>query len=432
MPGLRPAGRFDGTPRHPILALRARYHLRMGAQSVLISGAGVAGPTLAFWLNAAGFQTTIVERAPALRSGGYVIDFWGLGYDIAERMGLHDGLEAIGYHIGEFRVVGDRGERLAGFGVKGLYSLAGGRFITVPRSGLSRVLFEKAAPRTEVMFGDQIAAIREEADAAHVEFERAPARRFDLVIGADGLHSKVRELVFGPEARFEKDLGYAIAAFEAENYRPRDDDVYVVHNKPGAMVGRVTLREDRTLFLLIFTSEAGEAPQDMAAQKAVLREIYRDGGWECPQILDRLDAASELYFDRVSQIQMERWSKGRVALVGDAAFCVSLAAGQGSALAMTAAYALAGELMRARGGYERAFDAYEALLRSYIGVKQRGAERFADALAPRTEWGLMVRNLIVNAFALPGVARFVIGRGLVDSLALPDYQWPPSTQRDAA
>ncbi len=403
----------------------------MGAQSVLISGAGIAGPTLAFWLDAAGFETTLVERAPALRTGGYVIDFWGLGYDIAERMGLADALEGIGYHIREFRVVGDRGERVAGFGVSGLYSLAGGRFITIPRSGLSRLLFEKAAPRTQVMFGDQIAAIHEEADAAHVEFERAPARRFDLVIGADGLHSGVRELVFGPESCFETDLGYAIAAFEVEGYRPRDDDVYVVHNKLGAMVGRVALREDRTLFLLIFTSEKGEAPQDVGAQKSLLRKRYRNGGWECAEILDRLDAAPDLYFDRVSQIRMERWSKGRVALVGDAAFCVSLAAGQGSALAMTAAYALAGELIKASGSHEPAFRAYETLLRPYIAVKQAGAERFSSAFAPRTEWGLKARNLIVNALALPGVARLVIGRGLVNSLSLPDYQQSLSTQREA-
>lgn len=397
----------------------------------LISGAGVAGPALAFWLDAAGFETTLVERSPAPRTGGYVLDFWGLGYDIAERMGLADALESIGYHIREFRVVGDRGERLAGFGVKGLYSLAGGRFITIPRSGLSRLLFEKAALRTDVIFGDEIAVIREETDAAHVEFERAGARRFDLVIGADGLHSKVRDLVFGPQTRFETDLGYAVAAFEAEGYRPRDDDVYLVHNKPGAMVGRVTLRDDRTLFLLIFATKKGEGSQDIGAQKRILREIYRDGGWECAQILDRLDAAPELYFDRVSQIRMERWSKGRVALVGDAAFCISLAAGQGSALAITAAYVLAGELAKARGRHGEAFDAYEALLRPYIAIKQRGAERFSSAFAPRTEWGLKARNLVVNALALSGVARFVIGRGLVDSLSLPSYQWPSPTQREA-
>jgi 2-polyprenyl-6-methoxyphenol hydroxylase-like FAD-dependent oxidoreductase len=396
----------------------------MAARSVLISGAGVAGPTLAFWLAAAGFKPTIVEQAPELRRGGYVVDFWGLGYDIAERMGLRPDLEAAGYHIRELRVVGDSGEKLAGFGVSTLRSLAGGRFVTIPRSGLSRLLFEKAASRTEVLFGDQITAIDDDPDGAHVAFERAPARRFDLVIGADGLHSNVRRLVFGPEARFETDLGYAIAAFEAEGYRPRDEDVYVLHNALGAMVGRVALRDDRTLFLFIFTAEAGAPPEHIDAQKSLLRQRYGGGAWECAQILESLDRADDLYFDRVSQIRMERWSKGRVALVGDAAFCVSLAAGQGSALAMTAAYALAGELAKANGRHEEAFDAYEALLRSYVGLKQKGAERFSAAFAPRTRWGLTARNLVVNALALPGVGRFVIGRDLVDRLALPDYPWP--------
>jgi 2-polyprenyl-6-methoxyphenol hydroxylase-like FAD-dependent oxidoreductase len=347
-------------------------------------------------------------------------------------MGLKDDLERIGYHIRELRIVGDRGEKLAGFGVNGLRSLAGGRFITIPRSGLSRLLFDRAAPHTEVIFGDEIAAVREEGNQAQVEFERSPARRFDLVIGADGLHSKVRKLVFGPEHGFENDLGYAIAAFEAEGYRPRDDDVYVLHNEPGAMVGRVALSGDRTLFLLIFTSEGGTAPQDIAGQKAVLRERYRSGGWECAQILDRLDAAPELYFDRVSQIRMERWSTGRVALVGDAAFCVSLAAGQGSALAMTAAYVLAGELARAQGRHPDAFRAYEALLRPYIEGKQKGAERFSAAFAPRTGWGLKARNLIVNALGVPGLGRFIIARELVDSLALPDYRQPAGERRAAA
>ena len=403
----------------------------MGAKSVLISGAGVAGPTLAFWLAAAGFKPTIVERAPELRTGGYVVDFWGLGYDIAERMGLRPDLDAAGYHIRELRVVGDGGEKLAGFGVATIRSLAGGRFVTIPRSVLSRLLFDRAASRTEVMFGDQIIAIDEDAGGVNVAFERAPARRFDLVIGADGLHSNVRKLVFGPEPSFETDLGYAIAAFEAEGYRPRDEDVYVLHNALGAMVGRVALRDDRSLFLFIFTTKDSALPQNIAEQKSVLRERYGDGGWECAKILRRLDDTTDLYFDRVSQIRMERWSRGRVALVGDAAFCVSLAAGQGSALAMTAAYVLAGELAKAEGRHEDAFRAYETLLRSYIGLKQKGAERFSAAFAPRTRWGLKTRNLVVNALSLPGVGRFVIGRDLVDSLALPDYAWPCSMQ-DAA
>jgi AbrB family looped-hinge helix DNA binding protein len=191
--------------------------------------------------------------------------------------------------------------------------------------------------------------------------------------------------------------------------------------EPGAMVGRVALRGDRTLFLLIFASEGGAAPQDIAAQKAVLKERYRSGGWECAQILDRLDAAAELYFDRVSQIRMERWSKGRVGLVGDAAFCVSLAAGQGS-----------GELAKAQGRHEDAFLAYEALLRPYVEGKQKGAERFSAAFAPRTEWGLRARNLIVNALGVPGLGRLIIGREFVDSLALTDYRWPADERRAAA
>ncbi len=310
-------------------------------------------------------------------------------------------------------------------------SLAGGRFVTIPRSVLSRLLFDKAAERTKVIFGDQITAIDEDAAGANVAFERAPTQRFDLVIGADGLHSNVRKLVFGSEPSFETDLGYAIAAFETESYRPRDEDVYMLHNAPGAMVGRVTLRDDRSLFLFIFTTEDGALPEDIAKQKSVLRERYGNAGWECAKILARLDRASDLYFDRVSQIRMERWSRGRVALLGDAAFCVSLAAGQGSALAMTAAYVLAGELAKGDGRHEVAFRAYEALLRSYIGSKQKGAERFSAAFAPRTRWGLKVRNLVVNALSLPGVGRFVIGRDLIDSLALPDYAWP-CAMRDAA
>jgi len=192
------------------------------------------------------------------------------------------------------------------------------------------------------------------------------------------------------------------------------------------MLGRVALRDDRTLFLFIFTNEddAVSKARDLQAQKAVLRASYGNAAWECAEILARLDEASDLYFDRVSQIRMEAWSKGRVALVGDAAFCVSLAAGQGSALAVTAAYVLAGELLKAEGRHEAAFRAYEALLRGYLASKQKGAERFSAAFAPRSKWGLMVRNLIVNAFASPGLARFVVSRELVDTLALPDYPWP--------
>jgi 2-polyprenyl-6-methoxyphenol hydroxylase-like FAD-dependent oxidoreductase len=158
----------------------------------------------------------------------------------------------------------------------------------------------------------------------------------------------------------------------------------------------------------------------------MLRDIYRNGGWECSNMLDELARTDELYFDRVSQIRMPEWSRGRIALVGDAAFCVSLLAGQGSALAMISAYVLAGELAAAQGRYGHAFGRYEELLRSYIATKQRGAVRFAGAFAPKTQFGVLVRNLMVRAFAIPGLARLAVGRDIADKLQLPDYNWPNS------
>jgi len=398
----------------------------MNDKTVLISGAGIGGPTLAFWLKAAGFEPTLIEHAPALRAGGYVIDFWGLGYDIAERMGLADDIDRIGYHMREMRIVDDLGERVTGFGTKIFHELTGGRFVTLGRSDLSRLLFEKIKGTTEIIFGNEIVGLQEHTDCVQVQFKHAGERRFDLVIGADGLHSNVRRLVFGPEDRFEKQLGYMVAAFEVRRYRPRDEDVYVIYSKPGRMLGRFALHDDRTLFLFVFAADVDPLPAmlDLPAQKAMLRESFGEGKWECTRILAELDRTQDLYFDRVSQIRTNSWSRGRVALAGDAAFCVSLMAGQGSALAMTAAYVLAGELAKASGQHEVAFSKYEELLRAYIEMKQRGAERFAAAFAPKTRWGLFLRNQVIKAFAIPGLARLAFGRDLIDTLQLPDYRWP--------
>ncbi len=397
----------------------------MRRETILIAGAGIAGPTLAFWLNAAGFDTTIVERASTLRAGGFVIDFWGVGYDVAERMGLAGALESVGYHIRELRVVDRQGRRLAGLGARVFSALTGGRFVTLRRSDLSRLLLEKASRSSEVMFGDEIVGLHARAEGVRVRFAHAGERDFELVIGADGLHSTVRELAFGPEAQFEKTLGYVVAAFEVEGYRPRDEDVYVIYNEPGGMLGRVALRQDRTLFLFVFAAD-GDAltAREAAAQKAHLRERFGSGRWECARILDQLDEAPELYYDRVSQIRMDAWSHDRVALLGDAAFCVSLMAGQGSALAMAAAYVLAGEIGGAGGRHDEAFRNYEAQLRSTVASKQKAAERFSAAFAPRTALGLFVRNQVIKVCAVPGVAGLAFGRDMTDDFRLPDYDWP--------
>ena len=183
----------------------------------------------------------------------------------------------------------------------------------------------------------------------------------------------------------------------------------------------------------MFEAGASDPPAHLAlsAQKAVLREAYAEGQWECRRILDELDGARDLYFDQVSQIKMASWSRGRIGLIGDAVFCVSLAAGQGAALAMTAAYVLAGELARAGGRHEEAFAEYEKLLRAYIDSKQRGAERFSVALAPGTRTGLFLRNQVIKAAAIPGLARLTFGADIIDRLKLPDYRWADAAVNSA-
>ena len=198
------------------------------------------------------------------------------------------------------------------------------------------MIFAKTVDDCEAMFGDTIKAIDQEQDGTHVTFESGQERFFDLVIGADSLHSTV----FGPQERFEKYLGYTAAAFDVSGYKPRDEDVYVIYEQPGRQVGRFSLHGDRTLFLFVLAHDFDHRsyPNVVGAQRSFLRNAFANDEWELPQILASLDSCPELYFDRVARIRMDARSQGRVGLIGDAAFYVSLLAGQGSALAMTAAY----------------------------------------------------------------------------------------------
>jgi len=393
---------------------------------VLIAGAGIAGPTLAYWLTRYGFTTTLIEKAPKLRTGGYVIDFWGAGYEIAARMGLLPEITRHGYEVQEVRVVNRRGQRVAGFPASTFSRVAQGRYTSLPRSDLAASIFGQIEGKVETIFGDSIAGIQQNETGVHVGFEHAAARDFDLVVGADGLHSRVRELAFGPEAQFEKYLGYKAAAFQVEGYRPRDELVYVIFTEVGQQVTRFAMRGDRTMFLFTFADQEAGGPDsgDVVARKDLLRTRFGGSGWECPRILDSLARTDDLYFDRVSQIQMDPqpgWARGRVILLGDAAFCVSLLAGQGSALAMTAAYILAGELHRAGDGYPLAFSQYQKQFRPFVLEKQKAAFRFAEFFAPGSGFSLFMRNQIMNLMRIPWVADLAVGRDMADRIALPEY-----------
>lgn len=389
---------------------------------VAISGAGIAGGTLAYWLAKAGHEPLLIEQASAPRTGGYVMDFWGVGYTVAERMGILPAVRAAGYQVGEIRFVDDAGSKVGGFAVDALRELTNGRLTSVARSGLATEIYRSVEGRVETIFGDQIAAIDAHEGGVRIALESGRTRDVDIVVGADGLHSRVRELAFGPEDRFEKDLGYRFAVFDVAGYQRREDDTYVIHSATSRQLARFSLRDDRTLFLLVFRADlAGDTePGSLAETKALLRSVFADAGWEACEILAAMEAADDLYFDRVSQIRMPSWHQGRVVLLGDAGMAVSFLAGEGAGLAMTEAYVLASELARTPADHRAAFMAYENRLRPFVEGKQKSAENFASTFVPKTEFGIWLRNQATKLMALPGAATLMLGQSLRDDFELPD------------
>lgn len=393
---------------------------------IVINGIGVAGPALGYWLSQWGHEVLLVEEAPLLRAGGYIVDFWGIGYDVAERMGLVEEIRALGYQVREVRFVDEKGRKRGGFEVDVFNRLTEGRFTSVKRSDISATIYRAIEGKVETLFGDSVAGLEEIGERVRVRFDHAPEREVDLVIGADGLHSRVRGLVFGPESEFEVPLGYHVAAFEAVGYRPREELVYTSRSLPGRQISRFSMRDDRTLFLFIFRDElmGGETEP-----KAILRRVFAGSAWEWPEIEAEIERSDNIYFDSVSQIRMDRWTKGRVALVGDAAACVSLMAGEGTGLAMTEAYVLAGELHASGGNVTTAFAQYEERLMPFLKKKQLSAAKFASSFAPKSSLGIAFRDLVTHLMRIPQVAEWVVGRDLRDDITLPNYDGPAAVSR---
>lgn len=390
---------------------------------IVINGAGVGGPTLAWWLLEAGHEVTLVERAAAVRRGGYVIDFWGLGFDVADRMGLVPELMQAGYQVREVRFVDEHGRQNGGFSTHVFEHMTDGRFTSIRRSDLAAAIYDRIAERVDARFDDTVAALGDRGDQVQVVLESGAELEADLLVGADGLHSRVRELAFGPAEEFEIDLDYQVAAFEIGGYQPRDELVYVSHALPGRQISRFALRDDRTLFLFVFQNRymPGSFPANDEDRRRVLRAVFQDAGWESGKILEALDGAADIYYDRVSQIRMDHWTRGRVALLGDAAACVSLLAGEGTGLAMTEAYVLAGELGRAHGDLPIALAAYEKRMQPFLHRKQVAAQKFASSFAPQTALGLGFRNLVTHLLRVPALADLFIGSSLHDDIELPEY-----------
>ncbi len=395
----------------------------MSRQTILISGAGIAGTTLAYWLLKRGFEPVLIERAPRFREGGYIIDFWSVGFDVAERMGLIPELRKVGYFIDRVEFVAADGGKRSAIGGNVLARALGERFLSILRGDLAHAIYRTIEDHVETIFGDSITAIHQDARSVEVTFERGQPRVFDLIVGADGLRSAVRAALFGAHRQFDRYLGYYAASFVTPRYPRRDEHTYLSYAAPGRQISRYALREDHSAFLFVFRSphRIPELARDTAAQKQILRQIFSRDPWiEWPEIQKRLDACDDLYFDAVSQIVLPAWSQGRTVLLGDAAYCPSLLAGEGTAFAMAGAYILAWELDRAGAGHAGAFAAYERSFRPFLERKQKSARAFASSFAPKTSFGLWVRDQVLRLSAIPVMGDYLMRRFLADRFVLPD------------
>jgi 2-polyprenyl-6-methoxyphenol hydroxylase-like FAD-dependent oxidoreductase len=393
---------------------------------VAINGAGIAGTALAYWLGRMGHDVLLVERSAQLRTGGYVLNLWGIGYDAVEQMGLLPRLLQLQYETDELRMVDRNGRTRGGYPSRVLQDLAHGRIVSLARADIAAAIRDLLDGQVETRCGDSIVAVEDDAGRARVHFAHAAPREVDLVVGADGLHSAIRRIAFGPEWQFEHALGCHVASFEVTGYRPRDDRLYVAHTAPGRYIARFPVREDKTLFFMLLRD--GYLPETALAtgseRKAALTRAFAGMGWECPAILSVLQDVEEPYFDRISQIRMDTWSKGRVALIGDAAACPSLIAGEGAGFALAEAYVLAGEIHSHGADLDSALKSYAARLQPYVAARQRQAQKLVSSFVPATAFGVRVRDFATTLMRLPVFPRLLMGSYFHDAIKLPDYAIP--------
>jgi 2-polyprenyl-6-methoxyphenol hydroxylase-like FAD-dependent oxidoreductase len=396
----------------------------MNQRKILISGASIAGPTLAFWLNRFGFATTIVERNDSLRLGGQNIDIKGAAQQIAQLMGIEDEIRAA--DTGELGVrFVDKNEITKAELPKG-ESEIGTSELEILRGDLAQILYNHTKDDTEYLFGNQIVSLDEFENGVKVSFQNGEERTFDLVICADGIRSRTRFLIFGdePVVRF---LNLYISYFTIPK-TPSDSRWARWYNATGSRV--VFIRPDNvgtTRASFSFLSEPkGYEQTSLAEQKAILKQKFADAGWEATRILGALDNDTEIYFDGISQVIAPNWSKGRCAMTGDAAFCPSPLSGMGASLSMVGAYILAGELSR-HSDYKQAFAGYEKLLRPYVNEIQKLPPGVPHLAHPKSQIGISIFNTIINIISSKVVKKIASlftnknKSSTDDSIILPEY-----------
>lgn len=393
----------------------------------LISGASIAGPTLAYWLHRYGWDVTVVEKSTGIRAGGYPIDIRGTALDVLDRMGVLPQARAAHIDTRRLTFVAPNGKIAGQIRAEQLTGGTEGRDLELPRGKLTTILYDAVRDDVEWIFNDSIATLDDHGDGVSVTFVSGHRDEFDVVIGADGLHSNTRKLVFGPEENFNRYLGYCFAGFTIPN------DLGLAHeglvwSAPGRMATVYAPGCTDTLHGLLMTHRP-QPPlaelHDVDAQRALMAEVFVGDGWLLPKLLDGMRAAGDVFFDVTSQIHMPAWSRGRVALAGDAAHAPSFFSGQGTSIALVGAYMLAGELATATDP-AAAFAAYEQKTRDFVRRNQALADSGGTTLAPATDRALWFRNKVLLKLApllAPTGLLGRAGRKAATSLTLP----PPKT-----
>ncbi|WP_330180227.1 FAD-dependent monooxygenase [Nocardia sp. NBC_01503] len=393
-------------------------------RTVLISGGSIAGLTLAYWLRRYGFEVTVVERAPAPRPGGQAVDLRGVAKEVAERMGILPQIERARVHEKGLAYVDADGNWSASMSAELFDGEGAVAEIEILRGDLTDILYAAARSGVEYLFDDTITGLRETPDGVVVDFSRNASRIFDVVVGADGLHSTVRRLAFGPEAEFVHALGGYLSYFTIPVQGLELDDWFLMYNAPGGLLAAVR-PEGPASAKAMFGFKAKDLVydrHDRAGQQRILTEKFGELGWHVPRLLEVMDQAPDFFFDTISQTRMESWSRGRVALIGDAGYCGSPLSGNGTGMAMVGAYVLAGELARSRNDHRTAFARYQDELRPYVTECQKLPPGGVDGFLPGSRVAIGMRNFSVRMMTSKPM-RGLMSKSLrkADAITLHDY-----------